>query len=1679
MLKDLQFGKEWAFRAGTGESEAKGLLRTSMAGEINKHLNFQKLHQATPKSVEKKQAGKGSETVSVPKETFSSSPSEVAPSPGDGLSTKGVADGSTSVADFPAKTPKPAEASPSTAPNSGLTVLGPDGVPLPVTLNADGTLQIKDVDVLADLAKLAAEKDLEDPGFVNPLSSVEPKKMSPLGDILEVSPAETKEVLASRQPEIHDWAVQQKTFRTEMDWLLYEHDAKGNLVKTPDGKPKSRDVSVEVLRAYEERWTTETPSAESQKILAENMPQRGGQMPDKVEYIDRGPTQEKVVTPGEFIEPKPFKFADLSPEDKKIDAGQMTQVLTAYKDRGHFDDVARFYETMRSREPHLGVYEIPREHYIVSLNKQKRIKESIRESEALLNERVEEVNHGPMGFIEASRRNLYRSMGVNGEILSGMGKAYKVIHEQAEKQIDEKVGNANLTSLGAQLTGTNIADWKIGETTVGEAADKKATARFLDRHQDLSERTERPLETAMEMMDWVEKATGAKRDSWSQPVSQSLFDELKSAKPEKVVGQVEKLTGKKLADWSIRQEEQTSIATAPVNKMVGKIVRGSAKSEELSAVFEKLSGKKPSGALAEAAVRGKMDELMESVTRRGSLDPELISRVENNAATPVGNDLLKASRKSLEVSRDYYQAGFGVDVEYYPGINVVYNELALGNHKSAKGLIPIVQYAVMREGGATSKDYWNLATQVELGAIGDQPKTVHDLLPRLFDSAKAGWELGATANNLAALAEKRADDGQDAELIDFVAKTFKKRIEVGFPPPDDFKTETFVKEAQAELAKSHDVTGVEMTLTPEEKVRKEITDKIMGKAKHFQEVFTSKFVGGSWKFVSRGGVSDRPINRQTIRALREVNKHLGLNDLKGPEDFPIFHSRALNYIDNKFSLVDPETGERTMEDLKSEDHHKRDRFTQSRHDVFHSRTSGSAQTNLAVEIMLGQSDCRDTDATYQAMFDLWKRDQQTELLQGAIDAVLDGHEATLERKMEGAKEWDKTQVVSMDLAFYAPVKLNEDENGDPKKYEITKDSKGRMIRTDDGEIRRWADGTAVALEDHSMPFKLEFDEKGLIKPKEEDGMSAVDPFYRHFWQLGNLSVDPAGILNDDIGFELGKAGDVASDRKSVPLHGKPTGYSGAAPQDIKGEAGQVTMGGLEVAMNDLSPLLSENNELSHLTDAITGMVTGSAKERVLNAVLGRMLDESAQETHQLWKRHKDRELMDPKSPFLGAAPEQVVLTKEASQLQGADLSKWLTERAPDGTEIPHWKMEALEQAPAGTVVFDPAYKSYAELLDSGEAVRRTGEAAVAPLALSLYLNDFRHAEDLQYTLDKILSGEDQKGKEELEKVNRLAYLSSQLVIGERAYDNEVAVMKDTDEVKTTQARRDFASWHSIHAEDEELAELDAYTLQPAADWLMKKLDSGEATSGRAVLDEVVAGLVESAAADAHNLGWKASKDRALEDNGNPFVGWASVRNRVSSNTPEVADMSAAEIADFYKLPKEQVSEAKAEAIRAATREAVEAGKEKGTDITHTLYKPYTDMLADQADGGIRGAGANAVPLMTLALYLSDFRGAETETADGLKNVLAEIMAGTDKKGLKDVTMLNHVAFQAAQLPYGERAYENEVPVQVNTGATKTVKANPALATFDSSPKGLLNDNAEKITASATWLNRDLDDLVEH
>jgi len=56
--------------------------------------------------------------------------------------------------------------------------------------------------------------------------------------------------------------------------------------------------------------------------------------------------------------------------------------------------------------------------------------------------------------------------------------------------------------------------------------------------------------------------------------------------------------------------------------------------------------------------------------------------------------------------------------------------------KEADRLAPLVSFAVARRGGVSSNDYWDLATVLELSAIGNDWTLAARVLPRVLAAGK-------------------------------------------------------------------------------------------------------------------------------------------------------------------------------------------------------------------------------------------------------------------------------------------------------------------------------------------------------------------------------------------------------------------------------------------------------------------------------------------------------------------------------------------------------------------------------------------------------------------------------------------------------------------------------------------------------------------------------------------------------------------------------------------------------------------------------------------------------------------------------------------------------------------------------------------------------------------------------
>lgn len=851
-------------------------------------------------------------------------------------------------------------------------------------------------------------------------------------------------------------------------------------------------------------------------------------------------------------------------QEEKVTPEMRTMLMEGYRNKGGHAEVARLYERSLEQDPLFKHYEIPREYYIVALNKTKQTVRSIAESENFIQERLATLYDQPLMPHEA-RHLAYRQSGLNGEIFAGLGRAYKDIHSAAQKEIDAKIDGSGFAQLIQDLSGSRSQDWSFfGASRLGDQAQKKLSDSQLGK---LSEFRSGKL-TAQQFRDQLAQQAGLSDDQGSS--MEHLLEGLKQTEGPLHPGILEQLSGRPLKEWPGYEKQVQDLTHQAVRPFVQKFLSGRGNAAEALQGLSKATGVSLQGPIAQGAVMQQLENLRSQLSTT-PWNSELAEALARTGGPEVRSNLLLASQRAMEVSRDYYVDGFAIDFEYYPGVNAVYNNLFLGNTQEAERLAPMVLSSCEREGGRTTRDYWNLATQLELGLISNNPASVARSLPRALEHAKAGWELDTTRESIQKLISIRRMEGADTQFLEFAAEQLKARIDAGFPPSAQWNQHDFLSGVRMRLSEMPGVPQqLEVQLDPE---RVEITQKLLEKSTRFNEVFNSKFVGGNVPF--GGQVADIPINRSDVRALRGVLAELELDTVS---DYATFNERIDAYVENRFGLVDPESGHRVLEDLHSQEHKVMDRFSSRRHQFTEARTSGASKTNLVAELTLGTGDCRHTGISKQAFFDVWKRDHQSAHLKKALEAAQSGDLQAYQQEMDRVKDWDRTQMVTLTMTFQTAIDLRRDEEGKPMKYALVLDDQGRPIKNPEGLV--------MATEDHTFNAIMRTDEEGLVLPFGQGGLVTQDVFYKRFYQLANHELDPHQVL-DPQGFDLGFVGVVTPEGESLPVKGQLTRHSGNPPRPIAGECGQTTFGGLAVAYNSADALTQPRQNQQHLVAMVS------------------------------------------------------------------------------------------------------------------------------------------------------------------------------------------------------------------------------------------------------------------------------------------------------------------------------------------------------------------------------------------------------------------------------------------------------------------------------------------------------------
>ena len=187
--------------------------------------------------------------------------------------------------------------------------------------------------------------------------------------------------------------------------------------------------------------------------------------------------------------------------------------------------------------------------------------------------------------------------------------------------------------------------------------------------------------------------------------------------------------------------------------------------------------KKPGG-------RDEALRILQKLIAEKGADPEtqgILGRVHKDQYKDLKNKGSKQASAALDDAIEAYTKGFESDPrDYYPGVNAITLLIEKGDAaalKEADRLVPLVSFAVARRGGASSSDYWDLATVLELGSIGNDWTMVKNVLPKVLNAGKASWQIKTTWDNLELLKSARAKADQSLPELENVLKDLEKRYD--------------------------------------------------------------------------------------------------------------------------------------------------------------------------------------------------------------------------------------------------------------------------------------------------------------------------------------------------------------------------------------------------------------------------------------------------------------------------------------------------------------------------------------------------------------------------------------------------------------------------------------------------------------------------------------------------------------------------------------------------------------------------------------------------------------------------------------------------------------------------------------------------------------------------------------
>ncbi len=470
--------------------------------------------------------------------------------------------------------------------------------------------------------------------------------------------------------------------------------------------------------------------------------------------------------------------------------------------------------------------------------------------------------------------------------------------------------------------------------------------------------------------------------------------------------------------------------------------------------------------------------------------------------TPDEQQKVEYMRQSVAALEE----GFNATYEFYPGINLVYNQIELAKMTGDVSLIEkafndaeLVMYSAKKAGAERTSDFWTAATLLESSIFAGE--VTPQMVQHCLETSQYDWELGSTIGNLKGVAETISTQLTSGELDEATTERLTKILGI--------------------INGGTDNPGVLSVLEGEStlSVEKETTPNDLIVEQGFMYGETTTLIGGNIQF--GGQLQAHTVNRFDVKVAHSVMEHFGLDSIGSVEEFN-------QVVDG---IIRKQFGTAALEDLHGDSHKVYDTQMKNLLDTLGingqvDKSVVDSRTNVMVDFLLGKGDCRQHAHAKQLLFDSWK----TFKLNNLIGKLKDAHETPDITDDEQARQQIQELLSKQMMVFDSIVESKIQMNG---LYDPKHDSSGSLIESDDFE----------PVEDHTWNGIVTFDEAGHVASLE-----MADSFYQEeygFGGRGQIITEPSNYTEDGMAVTEISAVDEDGTVKKVPVRLKPTPYAGS------------------------------------------------------------------------------------------------------------------------------------------------------------------------------------------------------------------------------------------------------------------------------------------------------------------------------------------------------------------------------------------------------------------------------------------------------------------------------------------------------------------------------------------------------